>query len=76
MKKNLFILAVAGLALASCSSDETVASQATSQANEISFRAFNNGMTRAAEAHFNVANDQFKVTVTGGQARCEVLNEM
>ena len=48
MKKNLFILAVAGLALASCSSDETIASQATSQANEISFRAFNNGMTRAA----------------------------
>ena len=62
MKKNLFILAVAGLALASCSSDETIASQATSQANEISFRAFNNGMTRAADAHFNVANDQFKVT--------------
>lgn len=62
MKKNLFILAVAGLALASCSSDETIASQATSQANEISFRAFNNGMTRAVDAHFNVANDQFKVT--------------
>lgn len=62
MKKNLFILAVAGLALASCSSDETIASQATSQANEISFRPLNNGMTRAADAHFDVANDQFKVT--------------
>ena len=46
MKKNLFILAAAGLALASCSSDETIA---TSQAsNEISFRALTNGMTRAA----------------------------
>lgn len=46
MKKNLFILAAAGLALASCSSDETIA---TSQAsNEISFRANVNGTTRAA----------------------------
>lgn len=45
MKKNLFILAAAGLALASCSSDETIA---TSQAsNEISFRANVNGTTRA-----------------------------
>lgn len=47
MKKDLFILAVAGLALASCSNDETVA---TSQAsNEISFRANTNGLTRAAD---------------------------
>lgn len=47
MKKNLFILAAAGLALASCSSDETIA---TSQAsNEISFRALNNSITRAAD---------------------------
>ena len=53
MKKNLFILAVAGLALASCSSDETIA---TSQAsNEISFRALTNGMTRAAD--ITAAND-------------------
>ena len=49
MKKNLFILAVAGLALASCSSDETVNSLATSEANEISFRANANGLTRAAD---------------------------
>lgn len=64
MKKNLFILAVAGLALASCSSDETIASQATSQANEISFRPLNNGMTRAADASFDAtsATAQFKVT--------------
>lgn len=48
MKKNLFILAVAGLALASCSSDETIA---TSQAsNEISFRSFVAGTTRAANS--------------------------
>jgi len=48
MKKNLFILAVAGLALASCSSDETIA---TSQAsNEISFRPFVAGTTRAANS--------------------------
>lgn len=49
MKKKLLILAVAGLALASCSSDETTASLATSEANEISFRALNSGVTRAAE---------------------------
>lgn len=47
MKKKLLILAVAGLALASCSSDETTASLATSEANAISFRSFVNGPTRA-----------------------------
>ena len=47
MKKNLFILAVAGLALASCSNDETVATSQNS--NEISFRANANGLTRAAD---------------------------
>ena len=50
MKKKLLIFAVAGLALASCSSDETTASLATSGANEISFRALNNGVTRAANS--------------------------
>ncbi|GEM_PF-1710651 len=64
MKKNLFILAVAGLALASCSSDETIASQATSQANEISFRPFVAGTTRAADQSFTQATNgkTFKVT--------------
>ena len=62
MKKKLLIFAVAGLALASCSSDETTASLATSEANEISFRPLMTGVTRAADAHFNAANDQFKVT--------------
>lgn len=52
MKKKLLIFAVAGFALASCSSDETTASLANSGANEISFRALNNGVTRAANASF------------------------
>lgn len=60
MKKNLFILAAAGLALASCSSDETIASQATSQANEISFRPLITGMTRAADA--DLPTNGFRVT--------------
>lgn len=50
MKKNLFILAVAGLALASCSNDETVNSLATSGANEISFRPLMTATTRTANA--------------------------
>ena len=49
MKRNLLTLAVAGLALASCSNDETVNSLATSGANEISFRPLMTGMTRAAD---------------------------
>ena len=60
MKKNLFILAVAGLALASCSNDETVNSLATSGANEISFRPLMTGITRAADA--NLATNGFRVT--------------
>ncbi len=49
MKKKLLILAVAGLALASCSNDETVATQVNRGANEISFRTNINGVTRAAD---------------------------
>lgn len=49
MKKKLLILAVAGLALASCSNDETVATQVNRGANEISFRTNVNGVTRAAD---------------------------
>ena len=49
MKNKLLILAVAGLALASCSNDETVASQVNSGASEISFRTNVNGVTRAAD---------------------------
>ncbi len=64
MKKKLFFLAVAAVALASCSSDETVNSRATSEANEISFRPLTNNLTRAAESSFSKTNTstQFKVT--------------
>ena len=46
MKKNLLILAVAGLALASCSNDETTA---VNQGDAISFRPLMNNVTRAAD---------------------------
>ena len=49
MKKNLLILAVAAVALASCSNDETVQSVANSDANAISFRPFVSGITRATD---------------------------
>ena len=45
MKKNLYILAVACLALASCSNDETVATR--HDPNEISFRPLIDGTTRS-----------------------------
>ncbi len=49
MKKSLLFLAAAALTLASCSSDETTAiNESVANANEISFRAFTNGVTRAA----------------------------
>ena len=48
MKKNLLILAVAALAFASCSNDETVAVN-NSGGNEISFRPLVTGVTRAAD---------------------------
>ena len=50
MKKNLFILAAAALALASCSSDETVESAALSKSNEINFRPLLTSATRTANA--------------------------
>ena len=63
MKKYLFILAAAALGFASCSNDDVVAENTgLNDANTISFRPFANGMTRAADEHFNVANDQFAVT--------------
>lgn len=49
MKKKLLILAVAGLALASCSNDEVVKDVYTSEANAISFRPLVNNVTRAAD---------------------------
>ncbi len=60
MRKNLFILAAAALALASCSSDETTAvNDSVAKANEISFRAFNNGVTRAVDADLSSNNTTF-----------------
>ena len=47
MKKKLLILAVAGLALASCSNDQTVAVN-QNDSNAISFRPLMTGVTRAA----------------------------
>lgn len=62
-KNNLLILAVAALGFAACSSDETTAvNEKLAESNEISFRANVAGQMRAADEHFNVANDQFAVT--------------
>ena len=49
MKKNLFIIAAAALALASCSNDEIIESAAFSESNEISFQPYVGGVTRAAD---------------------------
>lgn len=51
MKKTLFLLATAAIALASCSSDDTIAeNMSLGAANEISFRPFVSAVTRAANA--------------------------
>ena len=74
MKKKLFFLAVAGLALASCSNDETVA---VNESDAISFRAFNNGMTRAATdiTASNLAS--FNVTAfTAGSNTTAYINDV
>lgn len=76
MKKNLFILAAAALALASCSSDETVESAALSKSNAISFRPLVSGMTRATSlATTDLDTEGFYVTATyttaGGSAYFE-----
>lgn len=68
MKKELLILAVAGLALASCSNDEVVKDVYTSEANTISFRPLNNGMTRAAEKTAFATNDVINVRANKGTA--------
>ncbi len=56
---------MAAIGFVACTSDETVTSHATSEANEISFRALNNGVTRATS--LNLASLQangFYVTAT------------
>lgn len=68
MKKNLFILAAAALALASCSSDETVESAALSKSNEISFRPLVNSSTRAADITLsNLASFVVNAKIAGGE---------
>ena len=66
MKKFLFFVAIAAISLASCSNDETIASNSS---GEISFRALNNKMTRAADItsasdlkSFNVYAFQYNTT--------------
>lgn len=63
MKKRItFFAFAAALAFCySCSNDETVASQATSESNEISFRPLMNNMTRATDAALGTTGS-FKVT--------------
>ena len=61
MKKYFFLAAIAAIGLASCSSDETTASQATSESNTISFRPLMNNMTRATDAALGTTGS-FKVT--------------
>lgn len=55
MKKHLFLFAAAALALASCSSDDTIAekSSANNQQKEIAFSAYNQKATRGANAILN-----------------------
>ena len=74
MKKYYFILAAAALGFASCSNDETIESAALSESNEISFRALNNGHTRAADQSFTETSNgtSFKVAAfeTGAETNC------
>ena len=47
MKKHLYLFAAAAIALASCSSDDTIAENGANQAQEIAFSAINQKATRA-----------------------------
>ena len=68
MKKNLFFLAAAALALASCSSDETVESAALSKSNEINFRPLVNSSTRAADITLsNLASFVVNAKIAGAE---------
>lgn len=68
MKKFFFFAAIAAIGLASCSSDETIASQATSESNEISFRPFTTGLTRAVDiTTANLTSFVVNAMVAGGE---------
>lgn len=66
MKKTLFLLATAAIALASCSSDDTIAeNMSLGTADQISFRTFVQGATRAADittSNLNAENGKFYAT--------------
>ena len=74
MKKNLFLIAVAALALGACSSDETVDQNNKTQQKEIAFQALSTPNTRAAVdgATFPTTLDMkvaaYQVEATGGTA--------
>ena len=64
MKKNLLILAVAAVALASCSNDETIAVNQGGD-NSISFNSYVSGMTRATSLQtIDLNTEGFFVTAT------------
>lgn len=63
MKKNLLFLAAAAVALASCSSDETVE---VNESNAISFRPLTNNVTRATAKTAFAADDVINVWATKG----------
>ena len=65
MKKNLFIIAAAALALASCSNDEIIESAAFSDSNAISFQPYIGGVTRASDIDAtSLQSTGFKVFAT------------
>jgi hypothetical protein len=69
MNKKLFFLAIAALGLAACSNDDVVEiNQSLEDANTISFRPLNNGMTRATEKTAFATNDQISVRANKGTA--------
>ena len=64
MKKNLFFLAVAAVALAACSSDDTIAENSNvgkNQQKEIAFKAFATPTTRAAVQGATFPNQSMEV---------------
>ena len=61
MKKFFFFAAIAAIGLASCSNDETIASQATSESNAIEFRPLVSGVTRATDINASTLSE-FYVT--------------
>ena len=75
MKSKFYLLAAASIALASCSSDETLETYQKSNENvEISFRPLMNAVTRAANAAGPKAAFESgdKINVYAGMQKCSV----